>query len=281
MKSTASIPPLIALIVAGVWTGTKYQALSAVETRNSLLLEKIAAVRSPQKTTPVKHKKDDGPIDWTRLASEEGDGPETLRFNNRLHSMSREELIAAIDRITGLNCSKDRRNWLESSVARTLLIMDPEWVLNHFTDRLRDNPDQQRLPLVQAFEVWAGRDMRKATAWFDSQIAAGNLTSKQLDENIGRQTRHLFEAFLIDILLASDPAAAAHRLGALPGKQRESVMDVLCNRMELLQASGSDAVLATLLEISDFDPADKTLGRELAGKVFDASRRAEILKRFN
>lgn len=50
--------------------------------------------------------------------------------------------------------------------------------------------------------------------------------------------------------------------------------------VEWLEASGSDAVLAAFLEIAPFDEQDKNLGRELAGKVSDVSRRDQILKRF-
>ena len=49
----------------------------------------------------------------------------------------------------------------------------------------------------------------------------------------------------------------------------------------LQERSGSDAVLATFLEITEFSTTDKLLGRELAGKISDTTRRAEILKRFN
>ena len=230
MKSTASIPPLIALIVAGAWTGTKYQALSAMETKNSLLLEKIAAVRSPQQTTPVKHMKDDGPIDWKKLAAEKGKGPETLRFENRLKSMTREEMITALDRITGLDCSKDRRSSLESTVADTLMIMDPEWVLNHFSDRLRDD-SRQNLRLDRAFEIWAGRNLRRATAWFDSQTAAGAFDGKALGQRSGSSTRYSFEAVLLGLLLPFDPAAAGRRMGAMPQNDRIEVMDSLAWRL--------------------------------------------------
>ena len=52
--------------------------------------------------------------------------------------------------------------------------------------------------------------------------------------------------------------------------------------VELQETSGSDAVLATFLEIVDVSwEADKELGRKLAGKISDETRRAEILKRFN
>ena len=46
MKSTSIIPPLVALILAGVWTGTKYQALSTAEKMNASLREHLDAVGS-------------------------------------------------------------------------------------------------------------------------------------------------------------------------------------------------------------------------------------------
>ena len=51
--------------------------------------------------------------------------------------------------------------------------------------------------------------------------------------------------------------------------------------VELQERSSSDAVLATFLEIVDVSwEADKELGRKLASKISDETRRAEILKRF-
>ena len=414
MKSTSLIPPFVALVVAGVWTGTKYQSLTATEARNGLLRAEIADARTFKPQAPVKLTKDDGPIDWQKLATESENGPEMQRFIKRLESMAREEMIAALDQIAALEISKKRRGALEWAVVNPLAQIDPEWVLNRFTDRLREDRNQQTLPLTQAFALWATRDLAQATAWFDAQIAAGNLNTKQLDQDSDWQPRHLFEAELIDVLLASDPAAAARRLVAFPENQRKSVLSRMCNKMTnrvrnepltegnhlafanlvrsqlpanlttsilsdclpytwgteefpkfnaymdvieatpeermvhaedfsgnyirmlsnkrkvtlddlnlmriqfaeissqdvdamtarslaaamvgrngsmmftqasalavgLSKVSASDAVLATFLEISIFDEPDKKLGRELAGKVSDETRRAEILKRF-
>ena len=411
MKSTASIPPLIALIVAGAWTGTKYQALTAVEARNGLMLGKIAAAHSPKTAAPVKLTKDAGPINWKKLAAENMDGPETARFLMRLKSMTEQELIVALDQIANLDCSKDRRTDMESAVIMPLMEIAPEWVLNRFKDHLLDDVNMRRLPLQHVLATWAKMDLVNATAWFDAQIAAGNFKGKQLDMEYSSQVRYLFEAALMSVLLTADPAAAVHRLSVTPQTRRQSVISYLCSMMtntplteghhlafanlirnyippdlqasmlvaagpyfpdpeefpkfnayldvinaipaekiscaeiysgnvirmlsnkrkvtlddlaimrarfteispqavdvmtagslaeavkgrnssmmfrqaaelavKLLEVSGSDAVLATLLEIADFDPPDKILGRELAGKVSDASRRAEILKRFN
>ena len=409
MKSTSLIPPLVGLAVAGVWTGTKFHSLSAAEARNGLLRHEIAAARTFKTPAPVKLTKDDGPINWQKLTTEGDNGPEMQRFRKRLESMTREEMIAALDQIAALGLSSGRRNDLEKPVVWPLMQIDPEWVLNHFNDRLRLSHNGQTLSLHMALEFWAKRDLGRATAGFDAQIAAGNFDSKQLYENSNEQPRHQFEARLINVLLASDPAAAARRLSGIPEKQRESVMSFITSTMKntplatgnhlvfanlirsqlpldlqssillegrscvedddfpqlitymdkieataaerisciekfsggiirslsgkrkvslddleiirgqfekispqavdamtarslvaavnmhhssmgfpeaseiavkYLEASGSDAVLAAYLEISNFDEPDKKLGRELAEKVSDETRRAEILKRF-
>ncbi len=412
MKSTSMIPPVVALIVAGAWTGTKYQALSATEARNAHLQAEIAAARPVKTSAPVKLTKVDGPIDWQKLATEGDNGPEMQRFQKRLESMTQEEMIGALDQIAALEISKKRRGALEQTVVNPLMQIDPEWVLNRFKDHLREDRNHQTLPLIQALALWAERDLSNATAWFDAQIAAGNLDSKQLNEVSAGQPRNLFEAAIIDVLLASDPAAAARRLGAFPEKQREAVISSLTNDMSnrvlnepltegnhlvfanlvrsqlpvhlqvpmladcvpyfwsveefpkfnaymdvieatpgeriscaeefsancirtmggrrdvtlddlealrgefvkispqnvdtmtarslamavkgtsafpmvselavgLQETSGSDAVLATFLKIVDISNRDKELGRKLASKISDETRRAEILKRFN
>lgn len=50
--------------------------------------------------------------------------------------------------------------------------------------------------------------------------------------------------------------------------------------VELMEATGSDEVLAGFLETGDFNASHKALGRELAAKVRDEERRAAILNRF-
>jgi hypothetical protein len=295
-------------------------------------------------------------------------------------------------------------------VALTLGNIDPVWVLNRFQNRLLDDG----LGLEWVFGHWVSKDLSQATAWLDAQIAAGNLNSKRLDENNGSQTRHQFEAALIDVLLTHDPDAAERRITVFPVSQRESMLSSMAGMMrnraynqplkegnhlafamlirrqlpeeshlriiaectpsfskieefpkliaymdvieataaericsveeksggyirilssrrkvtvndlevlrghfsviapedvdamtaralvqavrwgnnyirfpqasglatEWLEASGSDAVLTTFLENAPFGEADKDLGRTLAGKITDISRRTEILKRF-
>ena len=231
MKTSSLVPPAVALILAGAWTGTKYQALSATEARNGLFRDEIAAARSVKTPAPVKLTKDDGPIDWQKLATEGDNGPEMQRFQKRLKSMTREEMIAALDQIAALDLSKNRRGALEWTVVDPLMEIDPEWVLNHFADRLRDDPNQQHLPLLGAFKIWAKRDLVKATAWFDRQIAAGAFDGRALDHISGSKARFSFEAALLDVLLAFDSVSAGRRLGAMPETERMEVMDRFTGRL--------------------------------------------------
>ena len=76
--------------------------------------------------------------------------------------------------------------------------------------------------LVQALGVWAGKNPVAATVWVDQQIAAGKLDSKSLD---GKSlTRMRFESSLIEVLISTDPAAAAARLKSLPEDQRADAL---------------------------------------------------------
>jgi RNA polymerase sigma factor (sigma-70 family) len=411
MKSSSLIPPVVALLVAGAWTGTKYHFLSAAEARNELTRAEIADARSSMASTLVKLTTDDGPINWKRLENEEGNGPETQRFQKRLKSMAREELIAALDEIASFQVSESRRDQLERAVVMPLGRIDPEWVLNRFRDRLRDVYNELTLDLHPVFALWAQRDSAKATEWLDAGIAAGTFHSKRLDESTASHPQDPLESKLISVLLGSDPSAAARRLSLVPEKQKISVMGYLTGEMfmtplaggnhlafanmvrsgmppdvqtsilllsgpnvrtennfsrftaymekieatpsekiscyeelsgtwihrlsaerkvsvddleimrghfteispqsvdvmtarslamamkrpfsqmrfpqaskiavEYLETSGNDAVLTTLLEIADCDEGDKQLARELAGRILDETRRAEILKRFN
>ncbi len=248
MKTSTWITPAVVLLAAGVWTGTKFQSLATLESGNASLREKIALAETKRPSTLVKTRNDDAPIDWQKLAAEHDNGPEKQRLFKRLEAMSREEMISALDQIASLECSKGRRTALESAVIGALRKIDPEWVLDHFVERLRES----ELSLESALATWGGNDLAAATAWFDAQIAAGRLDNKSLDENIGAKARLRFESVLIGLMLDSDPAAANHRLGALPQAHRETVISSLASMMSgrILNkplAEGNHLVFANLV----------------------------------
>ena len=229
MKTTSVIPPAVALIAAALWTGTKFHALSAAETGNARLQERITEARTAVAVNAKPAPKEqatvaEGPIDWRRLASEERYGPEYQRFSRMVPSMDREALIAALDEISQLECTMQRRTDLQATAAGPLALLDPEWLLDRFQDRLRDDANQQTLPLSQALANWAARDLPGAIAWLDARIAAGDFRGRSLREMHGSGSLAPFEAALLGSLLDTDPDSAARRLGAMTVEQKTEVM---------------------------------------------------------
>jgi RNA polymerase sigma factor (sigma-70 family) len=248
MKTSSWIPPVAALLVAGVWTGTKYHSLATVEAGNDRLREQVVLAQTSHTSIPTKTRNEDGPVDWQKLATEPDNGPEKQRLIKRLETTSREELIAILDQLATFDCPKGRKTVLEAAVIMPLMRLDPEWVLGHYATRLHETG----LRLDNALANWARKDMAAATAWLDSQIAAGRLDGKSLDESRGDRPRVGFESALIALLIDSDASAAGRRLGALPVAQRESVISsltsMMCNR--LLQeplAEGNHLAFANLV----------------------------------
>lgn len=229
VKSTSLIPPAVALVVAALWTGTKLHSLSAMEEGNARLRQRIddsqVIVATSSRSTIRSVADDHRPIDWRRLATEEDGGPEAARFLKEVKTMTREELIAAVERVAGLECSKKRRATLESMVAQPLVELAPDWLLGRFSDHLRDDPNQQYLPLAGAFQTWAKRDLSAATAWLDARIAAGDFDSRSLRDKRNPPALAAFEAILFEMLLAVDPDSAARRLEPMMEDRKLSVMD--------------------------------------------------------
>lgn len=186
----------------------------------------VAAKPAVEKPTDEKE-----PIDWKKLAEQfaemqqnggVGDMRSMMRFQQRLQSMTTEELVAALDEIAKLDIPAESRTILEQMLTRPLMESDPELALTRFSDRLQDDRGAMSWQLANAFSKWADMDPDKAVAWFDQQIAAGKFDSKSLD---GRSHARLqFEGALIRTLLATNPEAAGSRLETLPEDQRADAL---------------------------------------------------------
>ena len=239
MKPTSFIPPVAALVIAVGWLGSQRQTIATLEQESALLRKHIAARTSstasdPQhgkSAAPAKIAKDKEPIDWKKIAAQfaelqhsggMGDMRTMMKFQQRLQAMTKEELVAALDEIATLDLPKESRAMLEQMLIGPLVQKDPELALSRFIDRLQDQHGGMSWQLSSAMQEWAKKDPAKATAWFDQQIAAGTFDSKSLDGK--SRPRQQFEGGLINVLLASDPAAAGRRLGALPADQRSEVL---------------------------------------------------------
>ena len=277
MKPTSLIPPVVALVLVGGWIGTQRRALATLDRESALLRTHLAHARaaagsdaSPQaaKTPNGKPAKDKEPIDWKKIAAQMGkmqrnkgvgDMRVMIHLHQRLQSMTKEELVAALDEIAKLDLPAGSRQELEEMLIGPLVEKDPELALTRFADRLQKR-DGMSWQLSTAFSKWAEKDLGKASAWFDQQIAAGNFDSKSLDGK--SQARILFEGEMIRLLVGSDLAAAEARLAKLPEEQwaaifrgqaasrvqekdQKAYADLMRGRMAEKQKDSAIALIAT------------------------------------
>jgi hypothetical protein len=130
--------------------------------------------------------------------------------------MNEEELLAAIEEILALDVPAKTRQNLLNSFTGPLEKKNPELALRRLFGRLGGHQS-----LSAAWTNWLKEDVGAATAWFDEQIVAGKTEGKRLDGSDA--SRNPFEGELINMLFASDPAAAVKRLEALPAGLVEMV----------------------------------------------------------
>lgn len=239
MKTKLFLPPLISLALAGAWLGSQRRDISSLE-EQSRVLEQAIATRSssslagnstdtPSATT--KLKKGEEPLDWKKIAAsfEEmergggmGDMRNQIKFQQRIQSMSKEELTKALDEIATLEISQEFRERLERQLISSLGEKDPEYALTRFVDRLQDEQNSIIWSLTNTLQGWAKKDPVSASEWLDRQIAAGKFDSKSLDGKSSARLR--FEGNLINTLLSSDPKAAERRMASLPEDQRKEAL---------------------------------------------------------
>jgi hypothetical protein len=239
LKPISFIPPVVALVIAGGWIGAQRQSISTLEKESDLLRKHIAARASgagadsppARSAAPGKEVKDKPPLDWKKIAAQfaemqrsggMGDMRTMMRFQQRLQAMTKEELVSALDEIAALDLPAESRAMLEQMLIGPLVQKDPELALTRFIDRIQDQQGGMSWQLSSALQEWAEKDPARASAWFDQQIAAGKFDSKSLDGK--SRSRQQFEGALINVLLASNPDAAANRLGAIPEDQRSDVL---------------------------------------------------------
>jgi hypothetical protein len=240
LKVTYFIPPLLALVLVGFWNIHQMRSISSLESGGAELRAKIATALAsgniavdpiPSKVSFLGAK---GAIDWKQMpgiiaAVQNGGGKTELRamidLQQRLKNMTREEMIAALDEIAGLDLSDEDREELVTMVLEYLIKVDPPYALARFVDQIESGSGAVGLQLSSAFGKWMKNDPAAALAWFDRQIADGKFESRTLD---GRsEMRTAFEAEALEGLLSSDLAAAARRIQAMPEDQRREVLEQL------------------------------------------------------
>jgi hypothetical protein len=239
LKTKLFLPPLISLAIAGTWLGNQRHSISSLEEQSRVLELAIAsrntnplAENSPgTPSSATKPKKGEESLDWKKIAAsfEEmergggmGDMRSQIKFQQRIQSMSKEDLIIALDEIAALDIAKKSRERLEQLLISSLGEKDPELALTRFVDRLQDEQSSISWSLAHTLQGWAKKDPASASEWLDRQIAAGKFESKSLDGK--SSTRLRFEGNLINTLLSSDPHAAERRMASLPEDQRKETL---------------------------------------------------------
>ncbi len=237
LKISHFILPLTSLAIVIAWNSHQANAIRSLREEGRELERKITSIATASdqengstKLSP-KGKSPKFAIDWKQLASsligsdaDIGILP-SIDLEERLASMSREEIIAALDEIEGLDLSDEERDALISEILDPLIEMDPQYALERFGNKIKDDPDGIGSQLSSAMRAWAQKDLAAATAWLDRKIAAGDFDSKTL--NGQSDVREEFEAALLESLIEKNPAAAFARLDAIPENQRRDVLEYL------------------------------------------------------
>ncbi|MES2922969.1 MAG: hypothetical protein V4819_15545 [Verrucomicrobiota bacterium] len=258
MKPSSFIPPVVALILAGVWLGPKYRSVSAAEAMNSALRSHInvAGLNTPADEHASRFIASSGAVDWGKLA---GQLPKSLGvgksralrlFEARWELLEPGEMSAALQQIDALDLSTDDRKALERFLMSSMMKKDPglglSWVVGHSKD------GKNSADYAHYFKNWASKDLTKATEWLDREIAAGKFDSFSLDGK--NEARSGFELELIRLLIPSNPAAAGHRLSGMPVEQRGEVLqDYSLSRLK------GDDQLAFVKLVRDHLPADEQI----------------------
>lgn len=222
MRTSSIVILLALLLVAGLWVGSQFRAISTLERENALLQERLGAgigpaVGSRERTTWANSTGDKKLARWNRIALDiEGAYRfpyKTLGLDAEFRSMSREELTAALDEVEAANLPAGHADRLKLYFIVLLSEMDPGYVLKRLIPRLHED-GRLAYPLQHAMETWTMRDPEGACAWLDEQIAAKTIRGKRIE----------FEMAAISSLLLMDPDAAGRRLTALPENQRSQIV---------------------------------------------------------
>lgn len=240
LKASHIIPPLLALVLVVAWNASQMRSISSLENEGAELRTKITTALASGSSRPALTRVQSGlsggkdSIDWKKMpamiaAVQKGGEKSQLRamidLQQRLKNMTREEMIAALDEIAGLDLTEEEREELIAMILEPLIKLDPEYALARFVDQIESDSSSIGWQLASAFGQWMKTDAAGATAWFDRQIADGKFESRTLDGK--SEMRAKFESEVLESLLSSDLAAAARRMQAMPEDQRREILEQL------------------------------------------------------
>jgi hypothetical protein len=241
LKASHIIAPVVALVATVFWNVSQWHTVSTRQEQVDTLRGRIAGARahpagaSSTKRSHVSRAKPlpaSGAIDWKDFSArlqgmDDESAADELRaladIQTRISAMTREELIAALAEVAALDMDAEEKAALEEMLVASLIEKDPQYALEKYAERIKDEDDSVGWQLSSALAGWAKLDPAAAARWMDGQIAAGLFDSKSLDGQ--SQTRMEFEAALVGPLLGSDPASAQNRIAALPEDQRREALE--------------------------------------------------------
>ncbi len=244
MKSASLIPPLAALILAGTWIVTHRQSIYALDRQSSLLEAAISDHSSTAtansvtvKSPSMSSSNSNAQFDWMeisdRLAQANPPGyfsdVDQMLFDQRLGSLSKEELLAALDEVAGLDIPETISQRMEEMLIFPMSVRFPEFTVTRLTSRFQAAVGTCPFYLSDAFKRWARKDYKKASEWMNQQKASGTFDTKSLDGK--NWLKNQFESRLLRVELTQDKGIAEQHLTQLPTHQREDAIISLTQDM--------------------------------------------------
>jgi RNA polymerase sigma factor (sigma-70 family) len=247
MKSSSLIPPALILIAATSWITYQHQSLSTVRSVNAKMEQTLVSVAKYPRTASsvatglgrekptqsVRHIRSIGGKKLIIQVAEmlnnryAPDDPAWELFKQQIKSLSKEDLVAALDETAAQKLHTTSREQIEHDLLLALGEIDPELSLIRGDDLLMHGHEniEEIFPLM--LKEWCMKEPQQAGAWLDQQIATGKYDSKRLDDK--GCLRDQLETNMIDALLVKNNATAKVRLESLSKERLDTVTLGLSN----------------------------------------------------
>jgi RNA polymerase sigma factor (sigma-70 family) len=241
MKSSSLIPPALILIAATSWITYQHQSLSTVRSVNAKMEQTLVSVAKHPSTassvaTDLEREK---PTQSVRHTSSIGgkkliirvaemlnnryapDDPAWVLFKQQIKSLSKEDLVAALDETAAQQLHTNSRDQIEQDLLLALGEIDPELSLIRCDDLWMHGHENNEGFFLSVLSKWCKKEPQQAGAWLDQQIETGRYESKRLD---GKAClREQLETRMIDALLKKNNATAKVRLESLSKERLDAV----------------------------------------------------------
>jgi RNA polymerase sigma factor (sigma-70 family) len=247
MKSSSLIPPVLILIVATSWITYQHQSLATVRSVNAKMEQTLVSVAKQPRTAsfvatglgrekPTNSVQHTSSVGGKKLITEVAkilnnrytpDDPVWGFFNQQIKSLSKEDLVAALDETAAQKLHITSCDQIEHDLLLALGEIDPELSLIRCDDLLMHGHENIEEIFLSMLGEWCKKEPQQAGAWLDQQIATGKYDSKRLDDK--GCLRDQLETKMIDALLVKNNATAKVRLASLSKERLDTVTLGLSN----------------------------------------------------